>query len=43
MTDENYSYENCLHSCGLYTMGLVKTKILLIEHFLIDIFAENVQ
>ena len=30
-------YENCLHSCGLYTMGLVITKILLIEILLIKI------
>ena len=30
-----------VYSCGLYTMGLVKTKILLIEHFLIEIFADK--
>ena len=22
LNDENYSNENCLHSCGLYKMGL---------------------
>ena len=26
-----FMYENCLHSCGLYAMGLVITKILQIE------------
>ncbi len=33
MTKINHNYENCLHSCGLYTMGLVKTKFLLIDIF----------
>ena len=35
LNDEN---ETCLHSCGLYAMGLVKTKI---EHFFIEIFADE--
>ena len=41
MTKINHNYENCLHSCGLYTMGLVKTKFLLIEHLEIEIFADE--
>ena len=43
LKNENYSYENYLHSCGLYTIGLVKTKILLIEHFFIEIFTDENQ
>ena len=32
----NELHENCLHSCSFYTMGLVKTKFLLIEHLGIE-------